>query len=216
MGKKNLELELGGKYVSEMFHNALFTHDNKLCRLRFCDDKKVLVQYTDLDNPRDVWEEMYLPTDILHGFSKFQWPTLGYRQIETENGFAVIHMTAVRSAHRGLRHEHLHYEYLPVTMRLRQLLNVWEALPSSLAMAQVFKPKFIKFTEGLKMLLAGQTAAFAVSPHLAVCISVDQSAESAYDIYFRQKLVGTISETGEVSLHNKIVQRDTVRAALFG
>lgn len=216
MSKKNLQLELGGKYVTEMFHNALFTHDGKLCKLRHCGDNAVDVLTVDLENPTENWNEEVLPVDVLHGFSKFQWPTLGYRQLMTDHGYAVIHITAVRSALRGLRAEHLHYDWPAVSKRIRPLARAWEVTPMTISMTQVFNPKFVKFTEGLALLLAGQTAMFAVNPHLMVCVSVDQSADTAYDIYFRQKLVGTIDEAGNINLFNKIVQRSSVKAALFG
>lgn len=216
MSKKNLQLELGVKYVNDMFNNALFVHDGRLCRLRWCDEQQVGVQSVDLENPTENWEERALPASILDKFSKFQWPALGYRQLDTEHGKAVVHVTAVRSALRGLRHEHLSYAYPAVSKRIRPLQMAWETAAAPICLAQLFNPKFTKFTEGLQMILSGQTAMFAVNPNLMVCVSVDQSADTAYDIYFRQKLVGSIDEQGTVNLHNKIVQRDSVKAALFG
>lgn len=215
-GKKNLQLELGTKYVTDFFQNALFIHEGKLCRLQMCGENQVAVHWVSLDKPSELWDDGIVPVDALYGFSKFQWPTLGYRQYDTPSGGIVVHATATRSAHRGLRPEQVHYEFPPVCRRIHTLMREWEMIPQTKVLVELFQPKFTPFTEGLKQLLAGKTAAFAVSPLVAVAISVEQSADVAYDIYFRQKVVGSVSEGGEVTLTNKVVQRDNVRAAIFG
>lgn len=214
--KKNLRLELGEKYVNEFFHNALFMHDGKLCKLRLVEGTSTTVHFVDPKNPAEQWQELVIPTDTLKDFSTFQWPTLGYRQWDTEHGKVVVHATALRTAHRGLRFENLHFGHLPVVQRLLPLRGKFDRTSAPRILGQLFAPTFTPFTEGLKELIAGQTSCFAVNPHLAVCVSLDQSADTHYDIYYRQKIVGSVSETGEVTLTNKVVQRDNVRTALFG
>lgn len=216
MAKKNLALELGTRYVAEFYNGALFVHEGKLCRIINVGDGGVHVEFVMLENPTD-WEGVFLPVDVLTNFAKFQWPTLGYRQIQTKRyGTCVMHISANRSAHRGLRHEHLHIEALAPVRRLANAQYEWEAQPQSHTLVQVFNPTFTKFADGVKLLLAGDIPSFAVSPHLAVGLSVDQGEDRAYDIYFRQKVVGSITDEGNVTISNKIIQRDSVRTALFG
>lgn len=216
MAKKNLAEELGSNYVTEFYNGALFVHDNKLCSMRGVVGKNIVVDQVDLVDPKD-WIGAEYPLDTIDNFSKFQWPTLGYREMPSAKyGNLVLHISANRSAHRGLRFEHLHIDMVPVVKRLRGASYEWEDRPRQELLINIFRPKFTKFTEGLKLLLAGDIPAFAVNEHLAVALSVDQADDRAYDIYFRQKIVGNVSENGSVTISNKIIQRDSVRTALFG
>src|SRR5688572_910982 len=101
MAKKNLALELGTRYVAEFYNGALFVHEGKLCRIINVGDGGVHVEFVTLENPTDL-EGVFLPVDVLANFTTFQWPTLGYRQIQTKRyGTCVMHISANRSAHRG-------------------------------------------------------------------------------------------------------------------
>lgn len=216
MAKKNLALELGANYVTEFYNGALFIHDGKLCRMRGVQGETIIVEYVDINAPTD-WQVMSLPVDVISSFSKFQWPTLGYREFkDPKYGNVVMHISANRSAHRGLRHEHLHFDTLPALKRLRGAGYAHEDMPHTQLLCGVFSPKYTKFVDGIKLLLDGDIPAFAVNEHLAVALSVDQADDRSYDIYFRQKVVGSVAENGSVTISNKIIQRDSVRTALFG
>lgn len=216
MAKKNLADELGSQYVTEFYNGALFVHGNTLCCMRGVHGDTIVVDQVDLSDPKD-WARVQLPVDTLANFAKFQWPTLGYRELKsTRYGTLVLHISSTRSAHRGLRYEHLHIDMVPVIKRLRGASYEWEDRPQVELLTSIFRPTYTKFADGLKLLLDGDIPSFAVNEHLAVALSVDQSVDRAFDIYFRQKIVGGVAENGSVTISNKIIQRDSVRTALFG
>lgn len=212
---KHLNEELGSRYVQEFYTRAFFEHGGKLHMVRAVESSSIHVDSMELDSEDNDWERTLLPADVLKDFSSFAYPTLGYREYEGPYGKYVTFVSTKRSAHRGLRDDHLFAAHLPIynAMPHGGMSDYFWDMNRSRRLRALFRPSFTPFKQGIKLLLEGETAAFAVNEQLAVGIST-QSADRAFDIYFRQRPVGWIGHDGNLSLSNKVVNRPSLRQAL--
>lgn len=214
---KSLNEQLGHRYVYEFYGSSLFEWKGKLCKMRGTDKDTIHVDTFILDDPMSTtWEREILPATEFTSFSDFKYPTLGYREFKTEKYNQVLFLSCKRSALRGLRVDLINPVPLPIYASLRPEHNELYWLMKDVARCrELFRPKFTSLKDGMKKLLAGDVPGFAMNEQVAVGISVNTSKDRAYDIYFRNRVVGCITDEGNVQLSNKVVNRSDFRA-VFG
>lgn len=219
MSDTSLVQELGARYMREFFCNAFFQADGHIHQLRDVGDTVLYTLSIPLDSPnigKEIWKENKLPHTVLRDFTSFQYPKLGYRQIQqgrTKNCVAAISTT--RSALRGLREDSISYIYLPVYTALGPFdPDAFHEVNRARRMKEIFKPTFTPFTVGIKKLMDGEWPGFAVNEDLAVGICVS-SDKGGWDIFFRGRIVGNVSSDGTVNITNKILKRDSIKRKLF-
>lgn len=213
----NLVEDLGARYIRDFFNNAVFQMDGKVMKLRDVINNDVHVHEFKLDAKTPKWAAGIIQVDRLVDFTTFKWPKLGYRQVmQGDIGNIVVNVSSIRNGARGLRTDYIHYESLPVYQAVDVgIFDGWAQVNEARRVKEIFAPTFTSFSSGIKQLLAGECLAFAVSEDLAVGLSINQSADRGADIYFRGRVVGNVDENGNVTIVNKILQRDSIRKKLF-
>jgi hypothetical protein len=193
--------------------------DGAVHQLRDLDDTYMYTSYIPLDSKnigREPWKDGKYPHDLLKDFSSFQYPKLGYRQLQQSKvKNAVVAASTARSALRGLRQESIRYDPLPVYNALAMVGDNFSEANAARRLKEIFQPTFTPFTQGLKKLMDGDWPAFAVNEDLAIglCVSNDRDG---WDIYFRGRVVGNITPDGVMNITNKILNRDSIKRKLFG
>lgn len=216
MSSKTLQQDVGSRYIREMYGNALFRIGPKIYRLLSCNDRTAEVAEIDLTTPGTEWRDGEIPTSLLRDFSTFKYPSLGYREVtsafsSTKDSKFVVFVTARRSANRGLREEGLLWRGLPIIDRgLSALIgNTINQIGRVERVRALFDPVYTKWKDGLPQLLEGKISGFALNENVAVGVSLHTSADVDYDVYFKEKVVGHVSSTGQLTLYNKTIQRDS-------
>lgn len=218
MASKSLIKDLGTRYVREFFNGALFQMDGDICMLRDVAENIAYVHVIDRESATIKWKEKQFPAAKLVDFSTFRYPKLGYRQYKQGKvGNVVVNLTATRNTQRGLKNELLSSKALPIfdILTASDEVQGYEHINSARRAKEIFEPTFTPFYEGIKQLIAGDIAGFAVSEDLAVGMSVDTSADRGWDVYFRGRVVGNVDQEGRVNIINKILQRDSIKRKIF-
>lgn len=212
---RNLVESLGRDYVNQMCVGAIFQVEPKSVHvLRGAGADHLTTKKIVLDS-KAPWRDATLPLDALKSFADLAYPKLNYRQVESPYGLIVTDVSMRRSASRGLRTENLRAQNLPVYSRiLRREPEGWHALNVVGQIRMIYSPQWTPFSVGIKMLLEGDTLAFAVSEDIAVVSSCSGDKDKMADILFRGKKAGDIGEDGTVYLFNKILKRASVRNKL--
>jgi hypothetical protein len=222
--KQLLHEQLGTQYINEWFADALFLFGGKLHRLRDINvdeaNKPCVRTYSlSLTAGAPKWASDRVPMTAIEDFSTFKYPKLGYRQFrQGKIGNIVVQVSSIRAAQRGLRTSSLRLEPLPVYKAIdagypgEGLDNVNDARRAK----EIFAPSFTPFSVGLKQLLDGTNAAFAVNEDLAVGIACVNDGSDGYNVYYRGRVVGTVDNRGNLTLTNKILQRESLKKKLFG
>lgn len=215
----NLVDQLGVRYIREMVTGAYIQKDHILHCINAPDDstRRFVTKTIDLRQQNPKWaSSTELRFDDIPDFSAFKFPKLGYRQFrQGKIGTIVVHVSTARNAYRGLREESLVVNPLPVFELFQaRIPDGLDSINSARRIREVFNPTFTPFSAGIKQLLDGSIAGFAVSEDLACGISFE-GQDRAFDIYFRGRVVGTVDERGNISITNKILQRDSIKRKLF-
>jgi hypothetical protein len=215
----NLVDTLTPTYFREFFRGSLFTYDNKVCMVNTINNGGMVeVHWIPLNDKveREQWQVMSIPSDTFQSFSALAWPKLGYRNLHVDMlGNCVTFVGTARSVMRGLREETMTFTDLPVVQCTGY--SATESTPASwngYRFKQIFKPKWIAFSEGIKQIRAGEWACFAMNEDIAIGLSVDQAQGRFCDIYFREKVVGWISDDGRVEIANKVIKRGHMKSIL--
>lgn len=218
MAAKNLHQDLGLRYIRDMYVGAVFQLEDHAYRLMHCEGNSLECDALDLNDNEASWVRRSVPLSVLKSFSTFKYPALGYRNIPdaTRPGMHVMHVTSRRSAVRGLREDSLVINGLPVFDNLlaHQIVPLIHTTTRQARIRSIFKPEFLKWRQGLSRLLDGELSGFALNENVAVGIACSSGTDAAFEIYFKERVVGTVDERGNVTLRNKIVQRDSNK--LFG
>lgn len=215
--KKKIPLvaDLGAHYVKEMFSTALFMHDGAVYRLRDTDGKILLVEKYDLSLEVPNGEQMHLPVSVLKDMSMFAQPPLGYRNVSAgKHGNVVIYLTSARTAHRGMRMENVRGILLPSYHILPHLGAMYEGSPRPLRVKMLYAPTFYNFHDGMNMLRSGKHMGFAVNNNLAIGLSHTRNDSGLYDIYYRERVSGTVDLDGNIKVFNRVVARETIHRQL--
>lgn len=211
----NLITELGPRYIREHLVGALVRlPGNKVGYIRGCDERVLNVATIDLTKSEYAWNNEDVPHDVLKTFKDIAWPRLGYRNLESESifGNVVTYITCDRSVHRGLREDLLSYGYPEVYNAM-----YWGGLHSLPAAdplyrtAQIFDPKWISFKDGLRRIKAREIPAFAMNEDMAIAASVDQGPNRWCDLLHRNRVIGSVSESGSMMLHNVTLKKSSMK-----
>lgn len=216
MSDTNLTAQLGTQYMGDFFRGALFldAEHNRIVMLHRPRTESLLaVHVLNLDNPEGGWSDGTIAASSIKSFKDIAWPKLGYRNLENEKvGNLVVYYTSNRTVQRGLREDNLQmdamsfYESLgfPVGEYGKSGINYYR-------LAQVFKPKWYTYAEGMNLIKENKIPAFALNEDIAVALSFDQGQGRFCDIFFRGVVVGQITENGEILITNKVMKRSNLK-----
>lgn len=216
MAGKNLVEELGHEYVTSYFQGAMLQSEGNLYRfVHMRSSAMALVQkFLPDGSPINGWEEVHIPASALKGFTSFSSPKLGYRNIKRgPDPHSVTYLTSQRSTRRGFRLDNIRADNLSV-FNLENVEAGWDFLDLWTKTKVVYSPEFVGLKQGLAELQAGNLLGFAVNHDIAIAIDMDIAAKFPWSIYFKGMRVGGISDTGIITIHNKIVNRQEVRSQL--
>lgn len=209
----NLVTALGRPYMNDWFDRACFAYNGKLYRWGSIEDNRGITCFR-YDMPEGNAVRVKIPFDEVKGFSFFKFPPLGYRNFASGERSMVAETTSSRSARRGLSRQCVQAMPLPVFSLVTELAAIPAMMTEAQFMDVIFFPKYIPFHEGIKEVLEGKSAGFAVSAHIAVVIDIEARRDPHIIILYRGKRAGFVSSTGEVVLTNKVVSRSALREAL--
>lgn len=221
---KLLHEQLSPQYINEWFNDSLFVVDGALHRLLSVDrsdtekNKYIIRTHTfNLSAKTPKWAAGRLPLECLKDFTTFKYPKLGYRQFQQGDiGNIVVQASSIRAAQRGLRFNTLRWAPLPAYMAvLGHGLEPFEDINEARRAKEIFSPTFTPFSVGISQLLKNETLGFAVSEDLAVGVACVDDGSEGYNVYFRGRVVGTVDNSGKLTLTNKILQRESIRKKLF-
>lgn len=220
MAGKTLNEDLSTRYVHEFFHGALFEHEGVIHKVRQVTERDIVThKIIAMGNNRYSWDTGSLSTSVLKDFTSFKYPTLGYRQLQSQKyGPIVVYINTRRSAQRGLREDGINFEQLPVYHYLTPNPEhplYYDESSAPARINEIFYPTFTPWSKGLPKLLAGEIAGFAISEQLAVGLSVSTAAGRLFEIYFRGRVAGHVDENGQATLINKILMRENIHQKLF-
>lgn len=212
----HLAQTLGGDYVQSMCIGSLVRTNEQevhLLQLVMDNNRGYQTRLARLNSTRRTWESGHLPLDAINSLADFAYPKLGYRQLDTAAyGKVVVDLSARRSAMRGLRFENILANPLPAyNVVIPGTADMWHERSGPEMARIIFTPKFTKFSEGIKELMAGEALGFAVNEDIAVTLSYNEGKDRIADILFHGKSVGSVAKDGTILLSNKIFQRAALR-----
>lgn len=205
--------QLGEQYVSEFFRGALIRRGRILYLIKQAQAGVLVTNYLNLDDEEADWGRKNLPTSTLENFTSLAWPKLGYRNLRNNLvGNAVCFFGSTRSVLRGLREEHLTKEVLPIFDTMgTAVMSKAPCSSSAFRLRQLFNPKWIPFKEGINKIKAGEIVAFALNEDMAVSLSVQDGPDRFCDILYKQKVVGQVSESGEILIANQVMMKSNLK-----
>lgn len=207
-----LVTDLGRQYVNTYFHQSMFKIDNDVFIFQSIqqDGNSVVVSKMP-DNERSRWTTTELPIDLLKDFTTFSIPRLGYRNIGRNSMSAVVNLSAMRSTRRGFKLDHLLLNYAPVygTVGTRPD-DLWDTYNQTQRAKVIYFPEFLTLKDGMKELLGGQRAGFALSPDAAIEMDIDSEAEFPWCVRFKGKAIGGVDDSGKIVIRNKVVSRSSL------
>jgi hypothetical protein len=205
--------QLGPDYLNEFCRGTLITDGDFLYNIRRVhDDHLECFRVSLLDGEDTQWVAGHsLSTDKLDSFSSLAWPKLGYRNFENVScDNLVVFVTANRSVLRGLHSDQLAYDNLPIF----QTLEGFTYSPqngSNYKLRKIFRPHWIQFKEGMNRIREGEICGFALNEDVAISLSATEGPNRYCDIYFRQRVAGEVSESGEIVVANKVIKRANLK-----
>ena len=202
--------DLGERYVTEYFSNAFFMHQGTLHKLQQVrNDKQVdayAVQGKSLQNEYN-FSNVRLPPEVLDSFKSFKWPKLGYRNVLNNQGIILAgFVNSVRSTRRGLSDELLEINH-------SQGVDLYQATagyrPNNLNyMYQIFFPTWFSYKQAMSKLQAREAVAVALNEDLCIAYTVNaDDADVAFDILFRERVVGNVMTDGSLVFKNKNINK---------
>lgn len=202
--------DLGERYVSEYFGNAFFMHQGVLHKLHQVRNDKQVAAYA--LQGKSLEKEYYfsgvsLPPEVLDSFKSFKWPKLGYRNVLNSQGLVLAgFVNSVRSTRRGLSDDLLEISH-------SHSVNLYQATagysPDNLNyMYQIFFPTWFTYKQAMAKLQAREAVAVALNEDLCIAYSVNaDDAGVAFDILFRERVVGNVMTDGSLVFKNKNINK---------
>lgn len=180
----NMIDSLGVDWFTKKFRDAMFVHNGRVYRVvGIVDHENVYTK--DLTTGDNV----NIPYDVFTGFSKFQYPLLGYRRIADN---AVVWCTKIHSALRGLRTEKVNTTYTPTTERL--IMDGVIRPRNDQLPIQVMAPSF-DTKDKIKDLLENKTANVVLNASVLIepdlTVDIDQ-----YVVFHRLNRAATLAPDG--------------------
>ena len=202
--------DLGERYVTEYFSNAFFMHQGTLHKLQQVrNDKQVdayAVQGKSLQNEYN-FSNVRLPPEVLDSFKSFKWPKLGYRNVLNHQGIILAgFVNSVRSTRRGLSDELLEINH-------SQGVDLYRATAGYRTdnlnyMYQIFFPTWFSYKQAMSKLQAREAVAIALNEDLCIAYTVNaDDADVAFDILFRECVVGNVMTDGSLVFKNKNINK---------
>lgn len=194
----NLVEDLGERYCNQLVAGAMFVKDGKPHQFRAVSEDGTSVEcfcYS-VHAEKPEREVVRIPWDYFQDWSSLGHPTLGYRQAMKNQ--LIAYVSRNNSTRRGL---HAADTRIAITDMSYEVSRVYDVSFNSITHGEgmipfVMAPAYTGFTNGLAQVLKGQIPGFAVSADFAVMPSTEVPF---LGVYFRQRLIGTIDENGNIS-----------------
>lgn len=215
--KGKLIEDLGQDYVDNMWHEAMFVAGDRLHIYVGSGDEEgyIRTKCLKLDGTSSKYSSATVPTSVFESMATFAWPKLGYRNIPHDKyGSLVYYVTSTRSAMRGLRDTQLVFDAPPIHMIDPFACDARESTRSYAYLPQIFNPTFPPLSEAIGLLTSGERGAVAISEDIAIGINCTTNASKAFDVYFKQRVIGSMASDGSIEIANKIIKRSAMAKLL--
>lgn len=198
--------ELGAQYCNQMVVGALFMYNDHPHMLTGVQpdvngtNTVLATKYPKSPHPKHAHESkgVNIPSDHFVGWKSLAFPTLGYRA--AENGMVLAYLTRQNSVRRGLNLNDVHFNYHDVLRSAQDRFNVdvyhyQETEAGRIPM--IMCPEYTPLMRGLKDVMDGKIASFAISADFACAPAMDVEF---LEILYRRRRIGTISENGTINI----------------
>lgn len=210
----SLVQQLGVAYCNELMAGAHIMHDGAPHQVCGFDEEPGTVTLQRVDIHGRYGERILVPQAVLGTWDAFRFPTLGYR--EYMDGALLMYLVRRPSVRRGLHLADLRHNLHDASSHLHHILRdsndsyskwrgKWGYSPVEYTqgtagkMWHCFMPTFTPLSKGLPLVLGGERPAFAMSAEFAV--GPDPRKDSGLEILYRQRPIGSISDSGKISLN---------------
>lgn len=214
----NLITKIGYEYADQFYKKALFMLDGDVYSYgqHITEDKISCNKVVNVDGiPK--WEKAQLKNDQFPSMDVFAWPRPGYRQFKDRKGMLhVYYFSSLRSAMRGLKPEFIELNPVSVLEIIPNLHNPRDYTDSAGIAQTIFKPEFTPFLEGMRKLRSGEAAAFAISPDVAVALSVYRETDGGFDVMFRERVIGQVLDGDIVQVPHRFFKRSSSNTLFNG
>lgn len=183
--KKSLMESTGEAWFNRRVAGAWFMHEGKLLLLRRGDEGIIKCE------DRIERKQVYLPTEVISGFGKLQYPKLGYRRNEKTGTVGFMHKH--HTFDRGLRPVHIKAEATPGFAAIGRR---FEFEGNDELMKAVFMPVFDK-EDSIKEMLANDRFAVVMNSDVMIEPSVADDGDD-FTVYYRKRPAGHINVKGKV------------------
>lgn len=190
--------ELGTGYMNEMLSGAPFLYEGDAYLFsEIMDKSKAMAFKLGPTAEQCQAEATVVPVDIFDGWKAFSFPTLGYRS--SDRGQVLTYLTRTNSTRRGLNPRDMQMVFHDVSYQCSRMYgtNLNHYNTTNVRAFMAMKPEYTKFMVGMEKILKGEIASFALSAEFAVAPSDNVPF---LEILFRQRRIGTIDESGNVSI----------------
>lgn len=202
----NLIEELGADYVTDMYHGALFLHEGVPHMFQRAGNR-VCVAHMAVQ--QDQWKMVEIPAAAFEDMGKFQWPQLGYRNVQYKKHNLVVDVAMLRSAKRGLRTALLTAEGTKAGS-LFNTADPWVHLigPGNVAQANtLLLPKWYTLAAAREALASGTAVSCALSSNLALEINPFVEDPKELSVLFRGAKVGAMLGDGTLEVPSRLAMR---------
>lgn len=197
MSKGNLIERMGADYCTQRMNGTLFNYKDKTYEFVEAHGENVACVMYSGTPEKPVSKSVNLPFSVFDNWKAIRWPVLGYRQAAA--GQVLMQVGRRGSVQRGLHSGSLTTSFHPMTYAAANTfgLDLHYFQQGAALYLMTMQPSFTKFAEGMEQVLKGDIPGFAVSADFAVAPSEDVEF---LEILFRNRRIGTVSETGAVKI----------------
>ena len=201
--------DLGANYINDFFRNAVFTHEGSIYLLNYVNYDMINVSELKGSKMCDRVDMVStnLPLDVLKSFTTFSWPKLGYRNslVSDQNVLICTYLQSLRSTRRGLSAELLQANSPTPVLVWTMASDVTTPPTKEAWLYNVYHPHFFRYSEAVKMLASDEAIAVAINEDVCLTHSItgDAPHSARFDILFRDRVVGYVLNSGEITFRNK-------------
>ena len=197
----DLVTQFGTDWFNRKFAGTIFNYKGVSCRVQMATTKgKVLCRAVRRVDNKLVAADLSLPTSEFKSAERFRTRELGYRT--AQNGKYLAFLRRNNSSYsRGVSVKDIHLLESPLTSALVDGGHIAANLSEDELHLLVAHPTYLPLGTGLKLLLQGKVASFAVSPTVAVMPAPDSDKML---LLFCGKFAGHVEPDGTLSLQVRL------------
>lgn len=208
----NVIEQLGYEYADQFYKKAIFELNGDIYMYTgHLDRNSIACSKAELVDGKWKWVNARLTPNDFPNMGTFAWPRPGYRQFQHKNGQGnlVYYFSSQRSAMRGLKPDFIELTPVPVLEIIPGLSNPRDYTDSAAIAKTIFHPQFTPFLEGMRMLRSGEAPSFAISPDVAVALSVSRGQGVEFDVMFRERVIGEVMDGDVVRVPHRFFKKSS-------